>query len=58
MYNNSKDSSNPNYMASKKKLSAFNSVILLRNFDTYLSYLLGKAIKIKDFNQKTGENKY
>lgn len=58
MYNTSKDSSNPNYMASKRKLSAFNSVILLRNFDTYLSYLLGKAIKIKDFNQKTGENKY
>ena len=33
-------------------------MILLRNFDTYLSVMLGKAIQIKDFNQKTGEDKY
>ena len=58
IYNTSRDSNNPDYKLSKQKLDAFNSMILLRNFDTYLSVLLGKAIQIKDFNQKTGEDKY
>ena len=40
------------------KLTAYNSWIILNNFDSYLSSLLGKAIKIKDFNQLTGEDKY
>lgn len=58
IYNASRDSNNPDNKLSKWKLNAFNSMILLRNFDTYLSVMLGKAIQIKDFNQKTGEDKY
>ena len=58
IYNMSRDSNSPDFKMSKQKLDAFNSMILLRNFDTYLSVLLGKAIQIKDFNQKTGEDKY
>ncbi len=58
IYNASRDSNNPDNNLSKQKLNAFNSMILLRNFDTYLSVMLGKAIQIKDFNQKTGEDKY
>lgn len=58
IYNASRDSNNPDNKLSKQKLNAFNSMILLRNFDTYLSVMLGKAIQIKDFNQKTGEDKY
>ena len=57
IYNASRDSNNPDNNLSKQKLNAFNSMILLRNFDTYLSVMLGKAIQIKDFNQKTGEDK-
>ena len=58
VYNTSRDSNSPDSKLSKQKLDAFNSMVLLRNFDTYLSVLLGKAIQIKDFNQKTGEDKY
>lgn len=58
IYNASRDSNNPDNKLSKQKLNAFNSMVLLRNFDTYLSVMLGKAIQIKDFNQKTGEDKY
>ena len=58
IYNNSRNSDSPDYKSSKQKLDAFNSMVLLRDFDTYLSMLLGKAIQIKDFNQKTGEDKY
>lgn len=58
VYNTSRDSNSPDSKLSKQKLDAFNSMVLLGNFDTYLSVLLGKAIQIKDFNQKTGEDKY
>lgn len=58
VYNTSRDSNSPDSKLSKQKLAAFNSMVLLGNFDTYLSVLLGKAIQIKDFNQKTGEDKY
>lgn len=57
-YNSSRDSNDLNNKLSKQKLLAFNSIILLDNFDTYLSVLLNKSIQIKDFNQKTGEDKY
>lgn len=40
------------------KLNAFYATVLLDNFDVYISSVLSKAIKIKDFGQKTGENKY
>lgn len=42
----------------KRKLDAYNANLLLKHFDTYLSITLGKAIQIKDFNRKTGEDKY
>lgn len=42
----------------RKRLNAYNSRVILDHFDTYLSLLLGKSIQIKDFNQKTGEDKY
>ena len=42
----------------KRKLDAYNANLLLKHFDTYLSIILGKAIQIKDFNRKTGEDKY
>ncbi len=58
IYNTSRDSNSPDNRLAKQKLDAFNSMVLLRNFDTYLSVMLGKAIQIKDFNQKTGEDKY
>ena len=42
----------------KQRLDAYNARVILDNFDTYLTLTLGKAIQIKDFNQKTGEDKY
>lgn len=42
----------------KLRLEAYNAKVLLYNFDTYLSLLLGRNIQIKDFNDKTGEDKY
>ena len=39
-------------------LEAYNANLILNHFDDYLSYLLGDALKIRDFNQLTGENKY
>lgn len=44
--------------SSKTLLDAYNAVVLLRNFDTYLVNQLSKSIKIKDFNVLSGENKY
>lgn len=40
------------------RLNAFNSKVILQNFDSYIASVLGKAIKIKDFGTKTGEDKY
>lgn len=42
----------------KRRLDAYNANVILTHFDSYLSLTLGKAIEIKDFNVKTGENKY
>lgn len=58
IYNTSRNSDNPDYKLARLRLNAFNSIVLLDNFDTYMSVLLGKAIQIKDFNLKTGEDKY
>lgn len=58
MYSDSKDPKSENFRRSKQKLLAFNSAILLENFDTYLSSVFGKSLQIKDFNQKTGKDKY
>lgn len=58
VYASSENAGDPNQKLSKQKLAAFNSMVMLNNFDTYLSVLLGKALQIKDFNQKTGEDKY
>ena len=44
--------------SAKQKLEAYNAKVILDHFDTYLSITLGKIIQIKDFNQKTGEDKY
>ena len=40
------------------RLNAFNSKVILQNFDSYIASVLGRAIKIKDFGVKTGEDKY
>ena len=42
----------------KNLIEAFNALNVLENFDQYLTDLLGKVIKIRDFGQFTGENKY
>lgn len=42
----------------KRRLDAYNANVILTHFDSYLSVTLGKAIQIKDFNVKTGEDKY
>lgn len=42
----------------KRRLDAYNANVILTHFDSYLSLTLGKAIQIKDFNVKTGDNKY
>lgn len=44
--------------AAQRRLDAYNANVILTHFDSYLSLTLGKAIEIKDFNVKTGENKY
>ncbi len=43
---------------SKRRLDAFNAMVILNNFDSYVSNMLGKAIQIKDFGLFTGEDKY
>lgn len=43
---------------SKILIEAYNSAVLLRNFDTYLVTQLAKSLNIKDFNRLTGEDKY
>lgn len=45
-------------LKSQQRLDAYNAYVLLQNFDTYLTLTLGKVIQIKDFNQKTGQDKY
>lgn len=42
----------------RQKLEAYNAKVILTHFDTYLALTLGKTIKIRDFNQKTGKEKY
>ena len=42
----------------RTKLNAYNANVILTNFDSYLVSVLGKSIQIKDFNQKTGKDKY
>lgn len=42
----------------RRRLDAYNANVILTHFDSYLSLTLGKAIEIKDFNVKTGEDKY
>ena len=60
MYNAANDTtiSSEEKARAKRKLDAYNANLLLKHFDTYLSITLGKAIQIKDFNRKTGEDKY
>lgn len=42
----------------KERLQAYNAMVVLYNFDNYLTVSLGKAITISDFGLKTGEDKY
>lgn len=60
LFNNMNDSTLPQSEreSAKQKLEAYNAKVILDHFDTYLAITLGKAIQIKDFNQKTGEDKY
>lgn len=60
LYNTIEDStkSQDERDAARRRLDAYNANVLLTHFDSYLSITLGKAIEIKDFNVKTGENKY
>lgn len=60
LYNDSEDStkSDEERDYARIRLNAYNANIILTHFDSYLSLTLGKAIEIKDFNVKTGENKY
>ena len=60
LYNISKDNtkSQQERTEAKRRLDAYNANVILTHFDTYLSLVLGKAIDIKDFNVKTGEDKY
>lgn len=60
LYNTANDTTvSPEEKArAKRKLDAYNANLLLKHFDTYLSITLGKAIQIKDFNRKTGKDKY
>lgn len=44
--------------SARQKLEAYNAKVILDHFDTYLTITLGKAVQIKDFNRKTGEDKY
>lgn len=45
-------------LKSKRRLEAYNAMVILNNFDTYVSNMLGKVIQIKDFGLFTGEDKY
>ncbi len=60
LYNtmNSNMSDDNSKIQARNRLEAYNARVILDNFDTYLVLLLGKSIQIKDFNIKTGENKY
>ena len=60
LYNRSLDITNSQTDKERARmtLEAYNANLILNHFDDYLSYLLGDALKIKDFNQLTGENKY
>lgn len=60
LYNRSLDITNSQTDRERARmtLEAYNANLILNHFDDYLSYLLGDALKIRDFNQLTGENKY
>lgn len=60
LYNTADDStkSQKERDEARRRLDAYNANVILTHFDSYLSLTLGKAIEIKDFNVKTGENKY
>lgn len=60
LFNDMNDSTLPQSEreSARQKLEAYNAKVILDHFDTYLAITLGKAIQIKDFNQKTGEDKY
>lgn len=60
LFNDMNDSTLPQSEreSARQKLEAYNAKVILDHFDTYLTITLGKAIQIKDFNQKTGEDKY
>lgn len=42
----------------KLRLQAFNANIFLKHFDTYITKVFGKALDIKDFGIKNGQDKY
>lgn len=42
----------------QQKLDAYNAMVILNHFDTYLTLTLGKVMKIQDFNKFTGKDKY
>lgn len=60
LYNTADDStkSQTEREDARRRLDAYNANVILTHFDSYLSLTLGKAIEIKDFNVKTGKNKY
>lgn len=60
LFNDMNDSTLPQSEreSARQKLEAYNAKVILDHFDTYLTITLGKAIQIKDFNRKTGEDKY
>ena len=60
LFNDMNDSTLPQseMESARQKLKAYNAKVILDHFDTYLTITLGKAVQIKDFNQKTGEDKY
>lgn len=60
LYNRSLDISNSQVDKERARmtLEAYSANLILNHFDDYLSYLLGDALKIRNFNQLTGENKY
>lgn len=60
LFNDMNDSTLPQSEreSARQKLEAYNAKVILDHFDTYLTITLGKAVQIKNFNQKTGEDKY
>lgn len=58
LFHNVHDASKNTSAIDKLKLDAYNAYLILGHFDSFLLGTLGKAIQIKDFNQKTGEDKY